>query len=93
MLTASIITAAGAALLYLASPRRKLLAGKPASLPLAASGMLLIVVSFALFRWSFGPATSVFLQMTLLMVFWTWVPLLLAYVSTDRGQTKGDATP
>ena len=73
-----VVTLVSATLLYLASPNQPALgsAGRARTLRLAGSaGMVLGLV--LILQWA-GPATSVFIALTLAMLIWTIVPLAAA---------------
>lgn len=68
-----------ALLLYLASPHQRLAARVwPAKLSVTASVVLAAFAGWMMARVT-GPATAVFIVLTVLMLLWTLVPLALAH--------------
>lgn len=78
----------GGLLLYLASPNQRATARRLPRKPLAWCGTLLFVAGLAfLLGWA-GPATAVFIWMTLAMLVWTITPPLAAWVLRPRGDAR-----
>lgn len=89
MLTAAgvLLSAVGASALYLASPNQRATArALPRTLLMLAGYALLIAGLIALLQWS-GPATAVFIWVTVATLVWTLVPPIAAWLR----QPKDDA--
>ena len=82
------LTLASATLLYLASPNQpfRSRAVRPRTLALSGSIGLALGLVFIL-QWA-GPATSVFIALTLAMLVWTILPLVAAVWRKAPGYTK-----
>ena len=75
-----------ALMLYLASRHQKLLSKALPRKTLGTAGSVLALASLVLLRQVSGPAVSVFILMTGLMLLWTLVPLAIAYNRARREQ-------
>lgn len=89
---ALVAAAAGAFLLYAASPHQQLFERRPSGRALAAAGVLGILLALALALQGFGQATAVFYTMTILMLVWTLLPLLVIYLGHTREPVARDHT-
>ena len=69
----------GAVLLYLASPNQRVTRRRTARKDLALAGVGAEAVSLAAFLAAAGPATAVFIWMTLAMLAWSIAPLLTVW--------------
>ena len=78
-LAAVVLGAAGAFALYLCSPNQRLLAQPLALRAGTAACVVGLLCSLALFRRVAGPATAVYLLLTLVMCVWCIAPLALGW--------------
>lgn len=73
----------GALALYAASPNQKLLK-QPAGKAVLWGGLaVLLIGTILLFTWA-GPATAIYIMMTLAMFVWTVVPMAAAWARRPR---------
>lgn len=79
---------AGSVLIYLASPNQCALHKALPYRPAASSGALLLVAGQAMLLTWAGPATAVFIGVTVAMTVWSLVPLLAAWL---RSRNEVDA--
>lgn len=83
-----VLTLLGAALLYRAAPNQALRPGQPAGRWIGRGGWGATLLGLlALLTWS-GPATSVFIWLTALMLVWSLLPLAAAWRAGDRKAFK-----
>lgn len=66
----------GAALLYLGAPHQRVLVRKGSDRRLLLAGTMAEAISLAAFLMVAGPATAVFIWLTLAMLVWSTAPLL-----------------
>ena len=77
-------TLLGAAAIYLASPNQLLTEMAMPRRPLVWGGTAASMLGLALlFQWA-GPATAVFIHVTLTMLVWSLVPITIAWIKGDR---------
>ena len=79
IVTASLSIVGAAFLLYLASPNQKLFLRSLPHKSLGITGAICIVIALTALVQIAGSATSVFIVLTVLMLFWTVLPPLLVY--------------
>lgn len=76
---------------YLSSPNQLLWAARIPRRALAWVGVVLAIVGLVqLLRWA-GPATAVFIGFTAIMLVWTFVPLIAAWLRGERAKNKRGA--
>lgn len=83
-----ILAVAGASLLYLASPNQRAIARALPGKSLAAGGGVLLVGGLALLLQWAGPATAVFIWLTLAMLVWSVAPPLAAWLRRAGGEAR-----
>ena len=81
-----LAAAAGASLLYLASPNQQATRRRPPRRRLAATGAAAEGLALICFLQVAGPATAVFIWMTVAMLVWSIVPLLAAWRAAGAEQ-------
>jgi hypothetical protein len=89
---ALVAAAAGAFLLYAASPHQQLFERRPSGRALAATGVVGILLALVLALQEFGRATAVYYTMTILMLVWTLLPLLVVCLGNTREPLARDHT-
>lgn len=83
LFAAALFTLLGALFLYLVAPQQKLL--QQTCAPWTGwAGLLMTGVSLVFLLQVFGAATAVFVQLTVLMLLWSTVPVWVAYQRTGR---------
>ncbi len=83
-----IVTIAAALALYAASPQQRLTARALPRHLLGWGGLAALLLGLvALLQWA-GPATAVFIVLTLAPLVWTVVPPLAAWLRRPKGDTK-----
>ena len=83
-----VLTLTGTILLYLASPQQRLAARTPRGRTLAGGGTLALLGALLLLLGVAGPATAVFIWLTLAMALWSIVPLAAAWARRPRGDAR-----
>jgi hypothetical protein len=78
-IVAVVLGAAGAFALYLASPNQRLLGRPLASRAGGGACIVGLLASLLLFRRVAGPATSVYLLLTVVMLTWSIAPLAVGW--------------
>lgn len=86
--TAMFLIGLSAALLYLGSPNQLLYLGALPRRSIAIAGPGLAVLGLVLLLQWAGPATSVFIAFTIIMLVWLIVPLVAAWFRGDRKAEK-----
>ena len=81
---AAVAMIVAAAAFYLASPHQKLIGRTMPRRLLAGAGLVFSAAALVLLLQLAGPATSVFILLTGLMLLWTVPPLLIAYLRARR---------
>ena len=76
----SAATLVGAILLYLASPNQRATTRKLPGRPIALLGLIALVGGLLLLLAWAGPATAVFIWLTLAMLVWSMVPAVAAWL-------------
>lgn len=79
-----LLTLAGSTLLYAGARNQRLIAAGEARPALRWSGAAMLLCSLSLMLGWFGPATAVFVWMTLAMLVWTLLPLAAAWWRRPR---------
>lgn len=85
-LVAALLCATGAVLLYLASPNQQLARKPMRGRILAGLGGIALIGALALLLGVSGPATAIFVWMTLAMLVWSVVPLGVAWWRWREGR-------
>lgn len=86
--SAGLLVCVGAILLYLASPNQRWTGRPLAPRPLAGAGALALLVSLALLLGIAGPATAIFIWITLATTVWSLVPLAIAWLRRPAGEQR-----
>ena len=86
---ATALCLAGALGFYLCVPHQKLLSAPINGRMGVLGGSGLLLVSLILFLQVSGPAASVFILLTLLMFFWSVLPLPVALLNTRKEKRHG----
>lgn len=82
--SAGLLTAAGAAAIYLAAPQQRLLRPLPARFRLRVVGVLSLLAGVVLWMQALQPVAGFFSALALLMTIWIALPYLAAWRQTRR---------
>ena len=77
--TGGLLAAAGAMLFYLASPHQKLCKPTKAPRVLNRTACILLALGTILMLFWAGPATAIFIVMTVVMAVWSIIPVVIAW--------------